>query len=547
LSKFIIYSWRLFLLKLILICILISIFAFSIFSERSQFLGKLSDGRHQWITAHSAIIVDNWIEDGIIADKALALNTPRSIEANTIFERGTYISYPTGAQLQIYVLKTVFPQINTIKLIQGFGLLNQFLTALVIFFFVQACTSFYKGFSSLLFSALASVSYILMPKPMYWHAMVYFADQAIIIYFVLVLYLEARLIQKPSNLLYWIQSIVIAWAMAIDYLTIPLVLVLMLFRVITPYIEEKKYSTRNLFYFIQLFTPILLIGLIYLYQLYITADLTTLYSKFMLRSGFGNEGAVFISSFYQQFFEKILGIDSLLVAVSIICAGFFYYKKKLLASRMILTGFLVCFLQIFILKSHSVIHEFSALKLYVPIAYGFFGLIPLMLYEGLIQEGVFLSRSRERLLRVGSKLKFALLGLIFFIFGGVLIYMHLAWMQEFPEPYFDNYQEALYIKNNFQYDDVLIGFDGFEINTFPPFKMAVARKKVYVIPSAEAFEILSKKIPVNARLNLILKTDNPCLDRYEAPQIIGNGPWSAVKNIDSQDLRFLSCIRKASN
>lgn len=532
--------------KIILIFILLT-FLFSLtIKERGSFLGKLSDGRHQWVTAHSAIIVDNWIEDGIISDRALALNTPRSIEAVSIFERGTYISYPTGAQLQIYVLKTVFPQINTIKLIQGFGLLNQFLTALVIFFFVQACTSFYKGFSSLLFSTLASASYILMPKPMYWHAMVYFADQAIIIYFVLVLYLEARLIQKPSTLLYWIQSIVIAWAMAIDYLTIPLVLVLMLFRVITPYIEEKKYSTRNLFYFIQLFTPILLIGLIYLYQLYITADLTTLYSKFMLRSNFGNEGAVITSSFYQQFFEKILGLDSLLVAVSIICAIFFT-TKKLLAGRMILTGFLVCFLQIFILKSHSVIHEFSALKLYVPIAYGFFGLLPLLMYEGLIQEGGFLSLSRERVLRVGSKLEFALLGLIFFIFGGVLIYMHLAWIQEFPEPYFDNYQEALYIKNNFQYDDVLIGFDGFEINTFPPFKMAVARKKVYAIPSAEAFEILSKKIPVNARLNLILKTDNPCLDRYEAPQIIGNGPWSAVKNIDSQDLRFLSCIRKASN
>jgi hypothetical protein len=532
--------------KIILIFLLLALLFFLTTKERGPFLGKLSDGRHQWVTAHSTIIVDNWIEDGIISDKALALNMPRSIEANSISERGTYISYPTGAQIQIFVLKSLFPNINTIKLIQGFGLLNQFLISLIIFFLVQACTSSYKGFSSFLFSTLASASYILMPKPMYWHAMVYFADQAIIIYFVLVLYLEARLIQKPSTLFYWAQSIVIAWAMAIDYLIIPLVLVLMLFRTITPYIDEKAQNKRTLFNSVQLFVPILLVGLIYLYQLYISADLAVLYSKFILRSGFGNEGAVFITSFYQQFFEKILGVDSLLVAISIIFAAFFYYKKKLLACRMILTGFLACFLQIFILKSHSVIHEFSALKLYVPVAYGFFGLFPLMLYEGLSQKGSFLNLFRERLLRVSSKIKFALLGLIFFIFAGILIYLHGEWKQEFPEPYFDNYQEALYIKNNFQYDDILSGFDGFEINTFPPFKMAVSRKKVYAINIAEDFKVLSKKIPANARLNFILKIDNPCLSRYESVQTIGNGPWAAVKNINSQDFGFLSCIRKAS-
>ena len=123
--------------KIILIFLLLSFLFFLTIKERGPFLGKLSDGRHQWVTAHSTIIVDNWIEDGIISDKALALNMPRSIEANSIFERGTYISYPTGAQIQIFVLKSLFPNINTIKLIQGFGLLNQFLISLIIFFLVQ--------------------------------------------------------------------------------------------------------------------------------------------------------------------------------------------------------------------------------------------------------------------------------------------------------------------------------------------------------------------------------------------------------------------------
>jgi hypothetical protein len=47
-------------------------------------------------------------------DRALALNLPKSIATEFIKTRGIYISYPTGAQIQIYLLKLIFPKTETI-------------------------------------------------------------------------------------------------------------------------------------------------------------------------------------------------------------------------------------------------------------------------------------------------------------------------------------------------------------------------------------------------------------------------------------------------
>jgi len=57
-----------------------------------------------WITAHSQLMVDNWLENGFWNERGISFWNPPSIEFPSLISRQPYISYPCGAQLPIFVL-----------------------------------------------------------------------------------------------------------------------------------------------------------------------------------------------------------------------------------------------------------------------------------------------------------------------------------------------------------------------------------------------------------------------------------------------------------
>ena len=61
-----------------------------------------------WSTAHSQLIVDNWLENGFWNERGLSFLNPPSIEFPSLLSRHPSISYPCGAQLPVYVLAKVF-------------------------------------------------------------------------------------------------------------------------------------------------------------------------------------------------------------------------------------------------------------------------------------------------------------------------------------------------------------------------------------------------------------------------------------------------------
>jgi hypothetical protein len=57
-----------------------------------------------WNTAHSQLIVDNWLENGFWNERGLSFFNPPSIEFPSLVSRQPYVSFPCGAQLPPFVL-----------------------------------------------------------------------------------------------------------------------------------------------------------------------------------------------------------------------------------------------------------------------------------------------------------------------------------------------------------------------------------------------------------------------------------------------------------
>ena len=114
------------------LCMIFIIFGYTIFI-RMPFIGELSDGHHQWLTAHSLTIVNNWLEYGIFNERFMSYLLPRSIETPSFYQRVHYVSYPLGAQLPIFLIKNLFPRVDTIWIIHLYGLLAHLSISIIIY------------------------------------------------------------------------------------------------------------------------------------------------------------------------------------------------------------------------------------------------------------------------------------------------------------------------------------------------------------------------------------------------------------------------------
>ena len=92
---------------------------------RLPYIGTLSDGHHQALTAHSSLTVENWIVDGVLNDRFLGPLIPASIEVPNFEAREINVSYPLGFVFVIYLLAITSHSIPTILLTQIYGLFNK--------------------------------------------------------------------------------------------------------------------------------------------------------------------------------------------------------------------------------------------------------------------------------------------------------------------------------------------------------------------------------------------------------------------------------------
>ncbi len=491
--------------------IFISILFILSFYLRHQYIGTLSDDRDQWITAHSLLIVDNWFKDGIFNNRLLAITIPNSIEFNSISERFPYISYPVGAWLIIYIIKILFPLIETLKIIHYYSFFNHYLISLIIYLIVFNF-KFQNKDQKFLFSTFAGVSYIFFPYPYYTHIGNYFSDTAVILFMVVIYYLEVKIqffilkIKSPIYL-YFLQTIFLIIAAFIDYVAISIALGIFIMRLIHYFSNSKKKIYFFMFNFFQLVSPVVVVFLIYFLHVYNSGYGENLYNTFLERTALTkNINENLFLSLSNNFFIFFIKWKSWSIYVIFILFCYFYcfyryLKFKSIHYYIVIIGFNVGFIHLILLSNHSSNHEFSNLKFFIPISIGFFGTIPLSI----------LSLNKIKLVKIFFKEKlifFYLLILYLFFICAKFIYTGKT--NIFPKPYVKNSEFAYLIKEHAKFNYVyLTNNKKFEILNLPPQMLAISKKKVYYFSSYNSLILFYEKIlKLNKDANFIFILDS---------------------------------------
>ncbi len=464
---------------------------------RAPLLGTLSDTHHQWLTGSSIKFTDYWMEDGFWADDGLTMDYPRTIEKQAIQDRGPYFSYPSGSTIEIYLLRQLVPHIPAITVIRYFDLFNQLAVALTLAAIViLSCRSHLMAIS-------AALIYIFHPIPMYWHSMVYFADQAIILPFSLVLLLELLIRQSlpchRRNKLLAAQSLLLTMAAFTDWLAVMLITSIGIFRLISP-INERisfRYLVKTA---LQLGAGPAIALSVWAWQVYLMDGYEFLKWNFSYRANTGLPNPIerFSQLFVKRFvFDYFRDDEIYLFYLSFIfCIYQFIVNRKNPVICVSLISMLTCMLMAFVFYQHTWEHDFTALKFMVPLALISYGIMPAYLADGAEK---FFPRFKDASLCV---------------FIALAVYSYrvnnehfVKWNVQYPNPHVFHQDLALWIGKNSTFDNVFIG-KNFTIAHIPPQKISMSHHAVYSFDKLAELDTFIKSTPHDAKfLGIISKND----------------------------------------
>jgi len=166
-----------------------ALFAASVYL-RAEGLGRLPAGISSWMTTGSTICAKNWHREGAWNLRFTLYRDPASIEQAGA--RTPYLSFPPGAIVPLYLLGRLLHLEPTPALAMSYNLLCQFLIACALGFTVLRVLRFsgVSGIPALLLSLVSPLLYLFLRSPFYEHQMGYFSDQAVMLPFALLVYLE---------------------------------------------------------------------------------------------------------------------------------------------------------------------------------------------------------------------------------------------------------------------------------------------------------------------------------------------------------------------
>lgn len=512
---------------------------------REPWFGDLSLKGHQWQTGSTIKFSANWYTEGPLKLRFAMLENPDSIEFPTLASRDIYTAYPPGSIIPIYILSRISGHKTNPALVMSYNLFNHFLIAfflsMIIFFFLLKHIRL-KPINAFTFAIIPIMIELLMPGPLYWHQNVFFADEAVILPFVLYIFLEVlrdsfRMEKKDNKkilrILNIIQNLILFYGFITDWLFVFIAFTVYIKRIIDGEINlssENSFSGKislfikeNIKFWI---VPIFASGL-FLIQLLVLETLNNTISKVLVRSGISSDGSGYEEYFlaglhnifkwnYGHSFDCVLIISLtifLLAAIYIIYRQFMNQKldEKVWSNvklTMYLMGmlFIPCMLQIFFFSQHSVMHYFSVLKFIVPLSTIPFVLLPILVY---ILFSNFIPKTLKTNFKVFYKCDVNIgLFIIFLLMSGLvsatLVAEHPHYKDLFP-PIYNNYIHlGKSIENNTGYNDVVFSPD-FELSANPPQQLSYSMKRVYLIDSTSMDrDIKNITRNINGRYNVII-------------------------------------------
>ena len=487
---------------------------------REPWHGELSSGHHQWLSGSTLKFAKNWYRDGPLNLGFTLLENPSSIEFPDILSRQPYVNYLPGCIIPLYVIGELTSTEPNAALLMDYNLLNHFLIAfflsILIFIFLRQIKI--DPVNSFLFATVPLFLELLLPGPLYWHQNVFFADQAVILPFVAYILLEV--IQdsykgRYSRFLGVTQNFILLYGFLTDWLFVFIILTVYIKRILEGKLcfsrENFAHSLKdNLKFWI---VPFIVLAF-FVIQVYSWGLTGTVLSKVLFRVGISSDGSVTVTngliSFYQYvtseygeigFYALCFSLITLVVLLLYVLRERFIaqntdFRIKKIAALMVML-FLPCILQLILFKNHTLLHDFSVLKLSVPLTTIPFVLAPISWYllvkTHIIENHLkipltFKGRLLEKM-KVNKLLKPDLTLLVIFLVVTASASFYLAnehphYPELFPSGNPDYEVLGTSIQKNTQYSDLVFS-PNFEIPINPPQQLSYSMKRVYKIRSLD--------------------------------------------------------------
>ncbi|MFH1114848.1 MAG: hypothetical protein V1792_13115 [Pseudomonadota bacterium] len=396
------------MLPVLTLCV-VSLWIFShTVTIRAPWFGTLAESHHQYLSAHTVLDAKSWYREGPWNLFFGSFSHPGSIEFPTLESRGFYPSYPPGYILPIYLTGLITGNEPNVSTLMNYNLANHLFIALIlsltVFVFMRQMDIGTSASVALSLSPI--VMELLLPGPLYWHQPTFFADQAVLLPFALFIFLEVvRDSLEPGTrsrtLLGVCQGLVLFYGFLTDWLFVFVSLVVYAKRLSEGEMGRSPYSfvCGSLKYWSGALVALSLFAA----QLFMLGGFSTLFRKFLWRASvFKTEIPLdrnplktydFFDVFWGHHIPYNFGEPApyilwasliLLSVISFILVHGRYIRGeppplKVRKTLNLISMFLVpCFLQIYFLKQHSLIHLFSALKFSLPMAVVPFVLIPVL-------------------------------------------------------------------------------------------------------------------------------------------------------------------------
>lgn len=498
----------------VLLCaVAAALFSYTVRLRRPWFgtTGTLDAG----LTAGTLLVSKQWYREGMLRLRAGVYCNPRSIEFPTLASRGIRSSYPPGAVVPLHCFSILVGHEPTISLLMAFNLLNHFLIAVLLSLTVFVLLrQMHYGYPDAFVLSLAPILLeLLLPAPFYHHQMGFFPEQAVILLFVLYVFLEVvrdgltgrRLLALLSVL----QGLVAFLGILTDWLFAFVALCVYLKRVARggmgrPFLPFVKRSVAFWFSFG-------LALLLFAAQLWSLDQFQSLWQRFAVRTGMTSRKPFSLHP-YLRFCEWHMVRGYGKIGVVLLCATLIGLGLVLAyaclrrirrkepsenMSRALGLTFMLsmpCFLHLLLLKNHSAhpFHYFAALKFSVPLATVPFVLTPVLVLSCLNADVTVFSPGRLKALVTrrprASAARWSLLPLLLMALAGGYVYEeHPRILPQFNTTIQDKGKREIadFIDANTGYEDVVFAWHKDLRQTSAPLYLAFSMKRVYAASTVQ--------------------------------------------------------------
>jgi hypothetical protein len=264
-------------------------------------------GHHQWLSGSTLKFVRIWYREGPWEARFGKIQNPRSVEFPTLLSRNPYPSYACGTIIPVYMISRLTGDEPTPSLLMSYNLLNHFAIAfflsLTIFLLLLQLSC--SGTNAFLLSGIPIVIQLLLPAPLYWHQNVFGSDQAVILPFVLFVFLEvARGSSRRGKgfaIIWFLQALLLFYGVITDWFFIFIAFVVYVKRVLNGELGSalRPFIKKSLLFWF----PLILAMFLFILQLHYLGVLHLITEKFLFRAGLSQRGRMHLNGFYKQFWK----------------------------------------------------------------------------------------------------------------------------------------------------------------------------------------------------------------------------------------------------